>query len=132
MGMELRYVALLYGPDQPGLVARISGWIFEHGGNILHADQHHDQNGPRMTPFHGGCGLLNYQSIRKPAYFAYRFLNRLGPEELVNGDDSSWVCRNPAGDVQALLWDFTPVAPPQGVNDQVFYKQEQPSLQIGR
>jgi formyltetrahydrofolate deformylase len=42
MGMELRYVALLYGPDQPGLVARISGWIFEHGGNILHADQHHD------------------------------------------------------------------------------------------
>jgi xylan 1,4-beta-xylosidase len=90
-----------------------------------------EENGPRMTPFHGGFGLLNYQSIRKPAYFAYRFLNRLGPEELVNGDDSSWVCRNPAGDVQALLWDFTPVAPPQGVNDQVFYKQEQPSLPAG-
>ena len=90
-----------------------------------------EENGPRMTPFHGGFGLLNYQSIRKPAYFAYQFLNRLGPEELVNGDDSSWVCRNPAGDVQALLWDFTPVAPPQGVNDQVFYKQEQPSLPAG-
>ena len=35
-------VALLHGPDQPGLVARVSGWIFEHGGNILHADQHRD------------------------------------------------------------------------------------------
>ena len=35
-------IALLYGPDQPGLVARVSGWIFEHGGNILHADQHRD------------------------------------------------------------------------------------------
>ncbi|MCX6937764.1 MAG: formyltetrahydrofolate deformylase [Verrucomicrobia bacterium] len=35
-------VALLYGPDQPGLVARVSGWIFERGGNILHADQHRD------------------------------------------------------------------------------------------
>jgi len=33
---------LLHGPDQPGLVARVSGWIFERGGNILHADQHRD------------------------------------------------------------------------------------------
>ena len=90
-----------------------------------------EENGPRMTPFHGGFGLLNYQSIRKPAYFAYQFLNRLGPDELVNGDDSSWVCRNPSGDVQALFWDFTLVVPPQGVNDQVFYKQEQPSQPAG-
>ncbi|HKB90341.1 MAG TPA: formyltetrahydrofolate deformylase [Opitutaceae bacterium] len=35
-------IALLYGPDQPGLVARVSGWIFNCGGNILHADQHRD------------------------------------------------------------------------------------------
>jgi formyltetrahydrofolate deformylase len=35
-------VALLYGPDQPGLVARVAGWIFDNGGNILHADQHPD------------------------------------------------------------------------------------------
>ncbi|MDE3083776.1 MAG: formyltetrahydrofolate deformylase [Verrucomicrobiota bacterium] len=35
-------VAFLYGPDQPGLVARVAGWIFERGGNILHADQHRD------------------------------------------------------------------------------------------
>ncbi|MCX6945209.1 MAG: formyltetrahydrofolate deformylase [Opitutales bacterium] len=40
--MSPTLIALLYGPDQPGLVARVSGWIFEHGGNILHADQHHD------------------------------------------------------------------------------------------
>jgi formyltetrahydrofolate deformylase len=35
-------VALLSGPDKPGLVARVSNWIFERGGNILHADQHRD------------------------------------------------------------------------------------------
>jgi formyltetrahydrofolate deformylase len=35
-------IALLHGPDQPGLVARVSGWIFTRGGNILHADQHRD------------------------------------------------------------------------------------------
>ena len=35
-------VALLHGPDQAGIVARVAGWIFEHGGNIIHADQHRD------------------------------------------------------------------------------------------
>ncbi len=42
MSAALSLVALLHGPDQPGLVARVSGWIFERGGNILHADQHRD------------------------------------------------------------------------------------------
>ncbi len=35
-------VALLSGPDRPGIVAEISGWIFDNGGNIIHADQHRD------------------------------------------------------------------------------------------
>jgi len=35
-------ICLLHGPDQQGLVARVSGWIFDRGGNILHADQHRD------------------------------------------------------------------------------------------
>lgn len=36
-------IALLHGPDAPGIVARVSGWIFANGGNILHADQHRDR-----------------------------------------------------------------------------------------
>ena len=35
-------IALLHGPDQPGLVSRVSSWIFLRGGNIHHADQHKD------------------------------------------------------------------------------------------
>lgn len=35
-------IALLHGPDSPGIVARTAGWIFENGGNIIHADQHRD------------------------------------------------------------------------------------------
>lgn len=35
-------IALLHGPDQRGLVAKTSNWIFQRGGNILHADQHRD------------------------------------------------------------------------------------------
>jgi formyltetrahydrofolate deformylase len=35
-------IALLFGPDQPGLVSRVSSWIFLRGSNIHHADQHKD------------------------------------------------------------------------------------------
>ncbi len=35
-------IALLSGPYQPGLVSRVSTWIYERGGNIIHADQHRD------------------------------------------------------------------------------------------
>ncbi|MDB6168319.1 MAG: formyltetrahydrofolate deformylase [Verrucomicrobia bacterium] len=42
MSANSTLIALLHGPDQPGLVARVAGWIFARGGNILHADQHRD------------------------------------------------------------------------------------------
>jgi formyltetrahydrofolate deformylase len=42
MAVPPTLVALLHGPDQPGIVAKTSGWIFARQGNILHADQHRD------------------------------------------------------------------------------------------
>lgn len=39
-------VLLLSCPDQPGIVATVAEFIWRHGGNILHADQHTDhENG---------------------------------------------------------------------------------------
>jgi formyltetrahydrofolate deformylase len=35
-------VLLLSCPDRKGVVASISGFVFQHGGNILHADEHSD------------------------------------------------------------------------------------------
>ncbi len=35
-------VLLLSCPDRKGVVATIAGFIFQHGGNILHADEHSD------------------------------------------------------------------------------------------
>lgn len=90
-----------------------------------------EENGPRMTPFHGGFGLLNYQSIKKPAYFAFQFLSRMGQTELVNSDASSWVTRSNDGSVQGLFWDFSPIQPPEGLNDQAYYKRELPSKEKG-
>ena len=36
-----------------------------------------EEAGPPPTPFHGGFGLMNREGIRKPAWFAYKYLNML-------------------------------------------------------
>ncbi|HTY87258.1 MAG TPA: hypothetical protein VMB80_07320 [Candidatus Acidoferrum sp.] len=91
-----------------------------------------EEAGPRFTPFHGGFGLLNYQDIRKPAFFAYQFLNRLGPTELQSADPASYVCIDPAGNFQALLWDFTITNPGQSEINQIFYKRDLPATPKGK
>jgi xylan 1,4-beta-xylosidase len=91
-----------------------------------------EEGGPRATPFHGGFGLINYEDLKKPAFHAFKFLNELGPTELADADPASWVCKGADGSVQALFWDYTPIVPPAGVNDQQFYKKEIPAKPAGR
>ena len=90
-----------------------------------------EEAGPRMTPFHGGFGLLNYQDLPKPSYFAYRFLNRLGDTELACADPDAFVCRDASGGVQALFWDFTITHPGPSVINQEFYARDQPAKAKG-
>ena len=74
-------VLLIDCPDRPGLVARVSTLLYEHGANILHADQHQDHelglffmrvewalaetgiNGPRQQ----GTGTAAMVPDREPA-----------------------------------------------------------------
>ena len=85
-----RLVALLHGSDQPGLVARTANWIYERGGNILHADQHRDdeegvflqriewvpaggieEDSPAFTAFAESLGMtVRVASTRTPARVA--------------------------------------------------------------
>ena len=88
-----------------------------------------EENGPVPSPFHGGFGLLNFQGLRKPAFYAYQFLNRLGDVELNSNDADSWVCRSPRG-VQLLFWNFTP--PRTKDSNQVFFKRDQPARDLGQ
>ncbi|KQO29830.1 glycoside hydrolase [Flavobacterium sp. Leaf82] len=90
-----------------------------------------EEAGPRFTPFHGGFGLLNTQGIKKPAYFSYSFLNKLGETELQNKDTSSWVTKNSKGDVQLLFWDFTNTHPGDSMNNQTYYIKDLPSKPKG-
>ena len=86
-----------------------------------------EESAPRWEAFHGGFGLMNYQDIKKSAYYAYQFLNRLGATELKNSDPSSWICADTEGGVQALVWDFTNTFPRTNMINQVYFKRDLPS-----
>jgi len=85
-----------------------------------------EEAGPRSTPFHGGFGLINYEDLKKPAYYAFKYLNQLGKTELKTADSSAIICKNDHG-VQALIWNFTIDHPGDSVHNQVFYKRDLPS-----
>ena len=88
-----------------------------------------EENGPVPSPFHGGFGLLNFQGLRKPAFYAYQFLNRLGDEQLASNDSDSWACRSARG-VQVLFWNFTP--PITKESNQRLFTRDLPSKDIGQ
>lgn len=86
-----------------------------------------EEAGIPKTPFHGGFGLINLQGIKKPTYYVFEFLNKLGNIELVNKDKQSWVCKKDSN-IQLLIWDFTYLNQSNESN-QVFYKKKIPSKQ---
>jgi xylan 1,4-beta-xylosidase len=87
-----------------------------------------EEGGPVPNAFHGGFGMINFQGLRKPSFYAYQFLNRLGDEELKSTDTDSWITRSKNG-VQVLFWNFSP--PKTEECNQVFYKKDLPSQEIG-
>jgi xylan 1,4-beta-xylosidase len=78
-----------------------------------------EEPGPQTRPFDGGFGLMNPQGIRKPSWFAYKYLNRLGDRELANGDAQSIVTLD-EGRLQVLAWHYE--APDQPVSNRPFFR----------
>ena len=105
-----------------GAVQSMSYWVFT---DIF------EEPGPRFEAFHGGFGLMNTQGIKKPAYFAYQFLNQLGHTELKNADKDSWATLDDKGNAQVLLWDVTHTLPDK-VNNQQFYIKDLPPKPKGQ
>jgi len=105
-----------------GAVQSMSYWVFT---DIF------EEPGPRFEAFHGGFGLMNTQGIKKPAYFAYQFLNQLGDTELKNADTASYATVDAKGDAQLLLWDYTHTLP-EGINNQQFFIKDLPPKAKGK
>jgi xylan 1,4-beta-xylosidase len=83
-----------------------------------------EEPGPPTMPFEGCFGLMNPQGVRKPAYFAYKYLHQLGENEVKTNDAQSYVTR--AGNaVQVLAWDWQ--QPKQEKSNRPFYTKVQPT-----
>lgn len=56
------------------------------------------------TTFHGGFGLITVEGIRKPSFWAYWYLEQLGPELI--GQGSSWIATRDETRVTLLAWNY--------------------------
>ena len=83
-----------------------------------------EEGGPGPKPFHGGFGLLNETGLKKPAFFAFRCLNRLGGTLLSCGDRDTLCAKSETG-VQVLFWDYT--MPKQNTSNQEYFQNDLPA-----
>jgi xylan 1,4-beta-xylosidase len=83
-----------------------------------------EEPGPPTASFQGGFGLMNRDGIKKPAWFAYKYLNELGATELKNTDAQSWVTRS-GDNIRALVFDFD--QPVQEKSNRPTYTKDMPT-----
>lgn len=63
-----------------------------------------EENGPGKIPFHGGFGLINADGIKKPSYWAYWFLSKLGNEIVEHSDEH--IIAKQGNDYQVIIWNY--------------------------
>jgi xylan 1,4-beta-xylosidase len=83
-----------------------------------------EEPGPPHESFHGGFGLMNREGIRKPAYFAYKYLHALQGSSIATSDPQAMLATE-KGSATALLWDFE--QPDQKQSNRSFYTKLVPS-----
>jgi xylan 1,4-beta-xylosidase len=83
-----------------------------------------EEPGPPTASFQGGFGLLNRDGIRKPAFFAYKYLRALQGERIRTSDPQALVSTQ-RGDLAAVIWDFE--QPQQKVSNRSFYTKVVPA-----
>jgi xylan 1,4-beta-xylosidase len=83
-----------------------------------------EEPGPPTAPFQGGFGLMNPQGIRKPAWFAYKYLNALKGKAVPTVDANSWAATE-GRKTSVLLWDWH--QPDQKISNRPFYTKLVPT-----
>lgn len=82
-----------------------------------------EEAGPPPAAFYGGFGLVTRDGIRKPAFFAYKYLHALQGETISSSDPQAMLSTE-GGDFSAVLWDFE--QPVQKLADRSFYTKVVP------
>ncbi|MDC7676146.1 cellulase family glycosylhydrolase [Asticcacaulis sp. LKC15W] len=84
-----------------------------------------EEPGPPSTPFHGGFGLMTKDGLRKPSWFAYKYLNALKGNEVPSGDQQVWAAYD-GKSLNAVLWDFQ-LPDQQGKSNGTFFSKLAPN-----
>jgi xylan 1,4-beta-xylosidase len=64
-----------------------------------------EEPGPPDRPFHGGFGLMTRDGVRKPAWFAYKYLNALRGNEIPSTDKAVLAAADGVK-TAVLAWDW--------------------------
>lgn len=83
-----------------------------------------EEPGPPPTPFHGGFGLLTREGIRKPAFFAYKYLKVLRGKEIPCADGET-LAATEGKTTAVLVWDWQ--QPEQKVSNRPFFTKLVPA-----
>jgi xylan 1,4-beta-xylosidase len=83
-----------------------------------------EEPGPPSASFQGGFGLLNREGVRKPAFFAYKYLHALEGESITTDDPQS-ILATQDGNFTAVIWDFE--QPQQTVSNRPFFTKVVPA-----
>ncbi|MGC2620539.1 MAG: beta-xylosidase [Acidobacteriaceae bacterium] len=83
-----------------------------------------EESGPPPAAFYGGFGLVTRDGIRKPAFFAYRYLHALQGDTVPSSDPQSMLAAD-GPNFSAVLWDFE--QPVQKLSDRPFYRKVIPA-----
>jgi xylan 1,4-beta-xylosidase len=84
-----------------------------------------EEPGPPSAPFQGGFGLLNPEGIRKPAYFAYKYLHALQGNE-IPVQDSQVLAAIDKGGMSAVIWNLEQSQ--QKISNRSFFSRIVPAL----
>lgn len=82
-----------------------------------------EEPGPPSAAFYGGFGLITRDGIRKPAFFAYKYLHALQGAAIRDADAQSMLAAD-GQNVEAVVWDFE--QPAQTLSDRPFYTRLEP------
>lgn len=87
-----------------------------------------EEPGPPDAPFHGGFGMMTREGIRKPVWFAYKYLAALKGRELPTPDAFTWAATD-GEQLQALVWDWRNTD--QKVSNRSFFGKPRPARDVG-
>lgn len=67
-----------------------------------------EENGPARQPLNGGFGLMAVGGIKKPTFYAFSLLHKLGETRIANASENVIVTRRADKSMAIAVWNLVP------------------------